>query len=175
MNDETGLLATTIIRGPVNLKSAMVSAMNKPNASTRLDMPLLVTAAIIFAGEKVLVTRRPGHKRHPGLWEFPGGKVDPGERPECALIREMREELGAEVEVERIYEAVYYRYDWGPVLILAYTCRLLPGPLQNLGVAEHRWVHPDDLAALPSLPADQPIIDRLAGRTVPSFSPAAFP
>lgn len=153
----------------------MVSAMNNLNIPTRQDMPLLVTAAIIFAGEKVLVTRRPDHKRHPGLWEFPGGKVDAGERPECALVREIREELAAEVEVERIYEAVYYRYDWGPVLILAYTCRLLSGPLQNIGVAEHRWAHPNDLAALSFLPADQPIIDRLAGRTVLFFSPAESP
>jgi 8-oxo-dGTP diphosphatase len=128
-------------------------------------MPLLVTAAIIRAGEKVLVTRRPDHKRHPGLWEFPGGKVDSGEGPECALARELREELGAEIEVDRIFEAVYYRYDWGPVLVLAYTCRLLPGPLENIGVAEHRWVHPSDLAVLPFLPADQPIIDRLLDRT----------
>jgi 8-oxo-dGTP diphosphatase len=132
-------------------------------ASTSPDMPLLVTAAIIFDGEKVLVTRRPDNKRHPGLWEFPGGKIDSGESPEKALIREIREELGAEIGVEGIFEAVYYRYDWGPVLVLAYTCRLLTGPLHNIGVAEHRWAHPRDLVTFPFLPADQPIINRLAG------------
>ena len=130
-------------------------------------MPLLVTAAIIFDSDKVLVTRRPDNKRHPGLWEFPGGKIDSGESPEAALIREIREELGAEIEVEGIFEAVYYRYDWGPVLVLAYTCRLMPGVLHDLGVAEHRWVSPGDLAVLPFLPADQPIISRLIGGGTP--------
>ncbi len=57
-------------------------------------MPFLVTAAVIFDGEKVLITRRPDDKLHAGLWEFPGGKVDPGEGPEEALCREIREELG---------------------------------------------------------------------------------
>ena len=124
-------------------------------------MPLLVTAAVLFADDKVLITRRPDNKRHPGWWEFPGGKVDPGESPGEALIREIREELGAEIDVEGIFEVVYYRYDWGPVLILAYTCRLLTGTLHNLGVTEHRWVHPLDLGDFPILPADQPIINRL--------------
>jgi 8-oxo-dGTP diphosphatase len=137
--------------------------MSNLYTSKNLEMPLLVTAAIIFDGEKVLVTRRPDNKRHPGLWEFPGGKIDSAESPEKALMREIREELGAEVEVEGIFEAVYYRYDWGPVLVLAYTCRLLTGTLHNIGVAEHRWAHPRDLTDFPFLPADQPIISRLIG------------
>ena len=136
----------------------MSEACTSENAGT----PLLVTAAVIFADEKVLITRRPDNKRHPGMWEFPGGKVDPGESPEEALNREIREELAAEIEVAGIFEVVYYRYDWGPVLILAYTCRLVTSTLHNIGVAEHRWVHPRDLAAFPILPADQPILDRLA-------------
>jgi 8-oxo-dGTP diphosphatase len=70
------------------------------------EMPLLVTAAVIFDGDKVLITRRPDDKRHPGLWEFPGGKVDPGESPEEALCREIREELDAELQVLRIFEVV---------------------------------------------------------------------
>lgn len=129
--------------------------------SERLEMPLLVTAAIIFDRDKVLVTRRPDNKRHPGLWEFPGGKIDSGESPEDALIREIHEELGAEIEVEGIFEVVYFCYDWGPVLVLAYTCRILTGDLHDIGVAEHRWVDPRDLAALPFLPADRSIISRL--------------
>ena len=80
-------------------------------------MPLLVTAAVIIAGGKVLITRRPDDKRHPGFWEFPGGKVDPGESPEQALTREIQEELGAEIVIEQIFDVVYYCYDWGPVLV----------------------------------------------------------
>lgn len=124
-------------------------------------MPLLVTAAVIFDGEKVLITRRPDNKRHPGMWEFPGGKVDPGESPQQALHREIREELDAAVEVEGIFEVVYHRYDWGPVLILAYSCRLVSTSLHNIGVAEHRWVHPREFASFSILPADRPILGRL--------------
>jgi 8-oxo-dGTP diphosphatase len=130
-----------------------------PDAS--FEMPLLVTAAVISDGEKILITRRPDDKRHPGLWEFPGGKVDPGESPEEALCREIREELDVEVKVLKIFEVVFHRYEWGPVLILAYSCRLLTSAIRNLGVAEHRWIHPSELPEFSILPADQPIIDRL--------------
>ena len=125
------------------------------------NVPLLVTAAVIFDGEKVLITRRPDDKRHPGFWEFPGGKIDPGESPETALCREIREELAVEIRIKGIFEVVYYCYDWGPVLILAYRCQLLTGTLRNIDVAEHRWVLPGDLADFTLLPADQPILDRL--------------
>ena len=131
-------------------------------------MPLLVTAAVIFDGDKVLITRRPDDSRHAGLWEFPGGKIDPGESPEEALCREISEELNAEIRVVEIFDVVFYRYDWGPVLILAYTCQLLTKTLHNIGVAEHRWVHPQELTDFPILPADRPIISRLksqAGRS----------
>jgi len=125
------------------------------------EMPLLVTAAVIFDGDKVLITRRPDGSRHAGLWEFPGGKLESGESPEEALRREISEELNAEIEVVEIFEVVFYRYDWGPVLILAYYCQLLTPTIHNIGVAEHRWVHPQDLSGFPILPADQPILSRL--------------
>lgn len=131
-------------------------------------MPLLVTAAVVFDGNRVLLTRRPEGKRHAGFWEFPGGKVDPGESPEQALIREMREELDVAVRVGDIFTVVHYRYEWGAVLILAYACQLLTGPLHNLGVAEHRWVLPSELNEYPILPADQPIIERLQALHRPS-------
>jgi len=124
-------------------------------------MPLLVTAAVVFDGDKVLITRRPEDKSHAGFWEFPGGKVDPGESPEEALHREIREELGAEIQINGIYEVVYHRYDWGAVLILAYECQLITETLRNLGVAEHCWILPRDMTIFKILPADQPIIDRL--------------
>lgn len=135
--------------------------MELQSRTEQTEMPLLVTAAVVFDGEKVLLTRRPDDKRHPGFWEFPGGKVDPGESPEQALCREMREELDVEVRVSGIYEVVFYRYEWGPVLILAYQCELLSDTLRDLGVAEHRWVLPREMVNFNILPADQPIIDRL--------------
>jgi len=135
--------------------------MELQSQTEQTEMPLLVTAAVVFDGEKVLLTRRPDDKRHPGFWEFPGGKVDAGESPEQALCREMREELDVEVRVSGIYEVVFYRYEWGPVLILAYQCELLTDTLRDLGVAEHRWVLPREMVNFNILPADQPIIDRL--------------
>ena len=135
--------------------------MSSEHCKVDEPMPLLVTAAVIFDGENVLITRRPEGKRHAGFWEFPGGKVDPGESPEIALKRELLEELDVEINVNRVFEVVYYRYEWGAVLILAYACQLLSGPLRNLGVAEHRWVAPTDLESFSILPADKPIIERL--------------
>ncbi len=128
-------------------------------------MPLLVTAAVVFDEGKILITRRPDDNLHPGLWEFPGGKIDPGESPKEALCREIREELAVEIQVLEIFEVVFHRYDWGPVLILAYSCRLLSRPIQDLGVAEHRWIHPHELPDFSILAADQPIIDRLIGKS----------
>ena len=135
--------------------------MELQGRTVQTEMPLLVTAAVVFDGAKVLLTRRPDDKRHPGFWEFPGGKIDPGESPEQALCREMLEELDVEVRVSGIYEVVFYRYEWGPVLILAYQCELLTDTLRDLGVAEHRWVLPREMVNFNILPADQPIIDRL--------------
>jgi 8-oxo-dGTP diphosphatase len=114
------------------------------------ELPLLVTAG------------RPDDKRHPGLWEFPGGKIEPGESPKDALCREIREELDVEIRIVDVLEVVFYRYDWGPVLILAYRCQLLTRNIRDIGVAEHRWVQPEELTNFPILPADQPIIDRLS-------------
>ena len=143
--------------------SVIVISMESVLKSECVRMPLLVTAAVILEDEKVLLTRRPDDKIHGGLWEFPGGKVDPGESPEEALCREIREELDAKIQVTGIFEVVFYRYDWGPVLILAYSCQLITNDLRDIGVAEHRWVHPRNLKEFSILPADQPIIARLNG------------
>lgn len=127
-------------------------------------LPLLVTAAVIRQDDSILITRRPDGARHGGMWEFPGGKLDGGESPQECLRREINEELGLTVEVGPIFESAYHRYDWGPVLILAYECRPLSGTIRNLEVAEHRWVAPAELPGYDILPADRPIIDKLLGR-----------
>jgi 8-oxo-dGTP diphosphatase len=123
--------------------------------------PLIVTAAVIRQNGKILITRRPDEKPHGGLWEFPGGKLHDGESPQEGLRRELVEELALEIEVGGIFEVVYYRYDWGPVLILAYDCRPIGGIIRNLEVAEHRWVTPGQMGAFDLLPADRPIVRKL--------------
>jgi 8-oxo-dGTP diphosphatase len=123
--------------------------------------PLVVTAAVIRNGDSVLITRRPEGKPHAGMWEFPGGKLDGNESPRDCLRREILEELGLEVAVGDILETAYYRYDWGPVLILAFECRPLAGEIRNLQVAEHRWVALEELSSFALLPADYPIVETL--------------
>ena len=123
--------------------------------------PLLVVAAVILDNHNVLITRRPEGKRQAGFWEFPGGKVNPGENPEDALHREIKEELDADIHVKGIFEVVHHQYDWGPVLLLAYESRLLTQGVSCLGVAEYAWVHPLDLNNFNILPADKPILERL--------------
>ena len=125
-------------------------------------LPLAVCAAVIRDGEKILITQRPADKPHPGYWEFPGGKIDPGESPHLSLRRELKEELDIEIQVGPVLETAYFRYDWGSVLIIAYACRWLSGTIQHLEVAAHRWVTSDQLAHYQILPADQPIIERLS-------------
>jgi 8-oxo-dGTP diphosphatase len=126
--------------------------------------PLIVTAAVIRNGDSVLITRRPEGKPHAGMWEFPGGKLAGNESPRAGLRREILEELGLDVAVGDIFETAYYRYDWGPVLILAFECHALSGVIRNLQVAEHLWVAPKDLASFALLPADYPIIEKLRAR-----------
>lgn len=123
--------------------------------------PLLVTAAIIKRNDLFLITRRPQNKPHPGLWEFPGGKIDLDESPEQALTRELREEIGVDTSIGSICHVVYHRYDWGPVLILAYYARITAGAIQHIDIDAHHWATPDEMLSLPFLPADQPIIERL--------------
>jgi 8-oxo-dGTP diphosphatase len=124
-------------------------------------LPLIVTAAVIRDGDAVLITRRPPKSRHGGMWEFPGGKLDAGESPQECLSREILEELGLEVAVESIFEIAYHRYEWGPVLILAFECRVLNGEIRHIGISDHRWVSPEEMRLYDILPADRPIIAKL--------------
>jgi 8-oxo-dGTP diphosphatase len=125
--------------------------------------PMIVTAAILRDNDRVLITRRPNGKPHADMWEFPGGKLHKNESPEQCLRREIREELSLHIEVKSIFEVVYYCYNWGPVLILAYECLAVDGQIRNIEVAEHQWVLPTELPNYPILPADQPIIEKLMG------------
>jgi len=127
--------------------------------------PLIVTAGVVREGDAVLIARRTSGTLA-GQWEFPGGKLEPGESPEACLARELREELGIEVEVGEIFAVTYHEYPDGPVLLLAYTCRLreVPG-CQGIGSgparAPSRWVRICDLRRYAFAPADVPIVEKL--------------
>ena len=130
-------------------------------------MTVVVAAAVVREGpgEPVLLTRRPGGKHLAGYWELPGGKVEAGEDPEDAVVRECREELGVEVAVRDILEVAFHRYGEKDVLLLFYDCARRSGTVQHLGVADHAWVRPDELDAYALPPPDARLVAKLrAGR-----------
>jgi 8-oxo-dGTP diphosphatase len=122
----------------------------------------LVVAALIRDGGRVLMSRRRADQPMPLLWEFPGGKVEPGEHPEIALVREVREELGCEVTVERIFEVVFHAYPEFDLVMLVYAARIVTGTPRALEVAEVDWIEAARLPTLDLLPADYPLAEALA-------------
>ncbi|AJE03959.1 (deoxy)nucleoside triphosphate pyrophosphohydrolase [Geobacter pickeringii] len=135
-------------------------------------LPLIVTAAIISHGGRILLTRRKPDAPYPLLWEFPGGKLEPEEHPEACIVREVREELAMEVAVEGIYEVVYHRYPERPVMVLAYRCSWTGGELRELDVAGHCWVLPSEIPQFDLLPADIPLAERIAREFAPADTPS---
>ena len=122
---------------------------------------LIVTAGLMMEQGKILVTQRKKDASHGLLWEFPGGKVMEAEEPRQALRRELMEELGIEVEVGTIVEAVYHVYPDYPILLLLYSCQIRKGTPKPLGSQGLRWVDSEELKKLAMPPADDPIRDRL--------------
>ena len=122
----------------------------------------LVVAALVRDAGKVLMSRRRADQAMPLLWEFPGGKVEPGEHPHAALVREVREELGCDLEVGRIHEVVFHAYPDFDLYMLVYEGRIAAGTPQPVQVGEVAWVPLAELPALDLLPADYPLARALA-------------
>lgn len=127
--------------------------------------PLLLVAAcaLIDVDGRVLLARRPEGKKMAGLWEFPGGKLHPGETPEVALIRELKEELGIDVSATCLAPFAFasHEYERFHLLMPLYLCRRwkgVPTPKENQTLA---WVRPPKLADYPMPPADKPLIPLL--------------
>lgn len=123
--------------------------------------PVEVCAAIIQHQDKILITLRPEDKKLGGYWEFPGGKIETGESPQFALVRELREELDIEIAVGSLLKTISHCYEWGHVLIRAYLCHWKSGEIKHLEVADHRWVTAANLLEYDILEADLPIIKKL--------------
>lgn len=127
---------------------------------TDLPTVLVVAAALIDADGRVLIAQRPQGKQLAGLWEFPGGKVEPGERPEAALIRELREELGIETKAACLAPFVFasHAYETFHLLMPLYLCRRWEGVVTRHEHAALAWVKPNRLRDYPMPPADEPLI-----------------
>jgi 8-oxo-dGTP diphosphatase len=121
-----------------------------------------VVAAVVTRGGALLVTRRPDRPGQPGQWEFPGGKVEPGERDEDALAREIREELGCEVEVGRVLLRHRHRYPALEVDLVFHACAMAEGVEPSpIGVAEIAWARAGTLAGYDFLEADRAVLGEL--------------
>jgi mutator protein MutT len=123
--------------------------------------PLSIVAAIIRHDDLILITKRPDNVHLAGLWEFPGGKVESGESLEAALHREIREELGVEITVDREYFSVAHEYPDKSVHLHFFDCTILRGEPQPLEVADLRWVKTAELVDFEFPPADVELIRRL--------------
>jgi 8-oxo-dGTP diphosphatase len=120
-----------------------------------------VVGAMIEREGKYLITQRPPRASLPLLWEFPGGKVEPGETDEEALARELREEMAIEVGVGERVIHVEHGYEQYDIDFCVYRCSLRGGAIQHLRVHDHRWVRPEELDQYEFPAADEKTIARL--------------
>ena len=134
----------------------------KPTAT---DLPIILVAAAALINEKgeILLAQRPEGKSMAGLWEFPGGKLDPGETPEFALMRELEEELGIETRPGCYYPIAFasHSYDDFHLLMPLFACRKWEGEPQLREHQAFAWVRPVDMGEYPMPEADLPLVTTL--------------
>ena len=125
---------------------------------------LVAACALVDADGRVLLAKRPPGRSLAGLWEFPGGKVEPGETPEVALIRELREELGIEVNPKCLAPFTFasHAYETFHLLMPLYVCRRWEGEVEAREAQEFAWVRANRLADYAMPPADEPLKAMLA-------------
>lgn len=125
-----------------------------------LKLVFVAACALVDADNRILLAERPQGKALAGLWEFPGGKVEPGERPEQTLIRELREELGIAVEEPCLAPLTFasHAYETFQLFMPLWVCRRWEGQVRALEGQKLAWVKPGTLRDYPMPPADEPLI-----------------
>ena len=119
-----------------------------------------VVAAVIRSGSRIFATQR-GYGEFKDGWEFPGGKVEPGEAPEEALVREIREELGAEIEVGELIDTIEYDYPNFHLSMKCYWAMLVSGTLELKEHEAAKWLTKENLYTVDWLPADITLIEKI--------------
>lgn len=128
-----------------------------------------VACAIIMRDEEVLITQRSETMPHPLCWEFPGGKLKPGESPEKCIIREIREELHATVKVDRLLPSVIHSYGKEVIKLIPFICTLKSDAFELQQHKSYKWIRKQEVDQFPILDADLKIIDRMNGQWNDSF------
>lgn len=139
------------------------SAAGEPGAAAALPIVLVSAVALVDVDGRVLIARRPPGKAMAGLWEFPGGKVQDGETPEQALVRELAEELGIDTRESCLAPLSFasHRYDDFHLLMPLYVCRIWQGQPQAREGQTLKWVRARQLRDYPMPPADGPLVAQL--------------
>lgn len=117
-----------------------------------------VSCAIIESAGKVLVAKRAAGKALAGMWEFPGGKIDPGESAKNCLRREIEEELGCLIEVGAALSPVFHAYSGGSIELIPFRCSLVSGTPQALEHEEITWLEPSAIREIDLAAADEPVL-----------------
>ena len=157
----------TIVANANTVRDRLKPAFTMPclgcERAVSVKLVLVAACALIDPDGRVLIAPRPQGKAMAGLWEFPGGKVEPGERPETTLIRELKEELGIDVKEECLAPLTFasHLYPDFHLLMPLYVCRRWDGIVQGREAQTLKWVRPNELRNYPMPPADEPLIPHL--------------
>lgn len=127
-----------------------------------MSNPIRVVGAVFHDGERFLACRKRPGKPLEGHWEFPGGKIEPGESPEQALAREIREELNLIAEVGQKVTTTTYEYDFATIELTTFYCTLVDGDLRLTDHDDTKWVTSTEAAHLTWAPADIPAVEAIA-------------
>ena len=123
-----------------------------------------VTCAIIMKDDRVLIAQRSATMSHPLQWEFPGGKLKPGESPLKCVVREIREELNVEIDVDQLLPSVIHSYENGEIKLIPFICTLESEEIRLQQHSDYQWIRKIDVCAFDILEADREVIARMNGQ-----------